>query len=559
MKRVFLTACIVLFFMVWPQDAWAREVEHIRTYDVTAIIQKDGSVDFSERIEYVFDEPRHGIIRRIPYIKTNEDGKKYRIALNNIQVKDGSGAAYRVEKSWDGESVSLKIGDPDRTITGTHWYVIEYVVSGALTYFSDHDELYWNMVGTEWEVPVRLASASVTIPEEISTKMFNGTCYTGASGSAESNCTATPSGSVIVIQSTQPLRAYEGLTVAVRFPKGLVAVLEPEEAVPFFSTVLGKIVLAGIIVVVVFWYVVLPVVIVRKWWTGGRDPKPTMGEVAAWFEPPQTKSKRPLTPAETGSIIDERVELRDIYASIVDLARRGFFKIHETKKGEFTLIKKKNYVKDPHILPFEETLLSGIFKTGDSVKMKSLNLIGTMESVKKLLYERIVYEGYFLNNPQTIRTLYGVLAGIAAVTFNPVLLLVSLVFGLNMPRKTLFGAEQAAVARSLKNFLASQDKKLAFQAKNQMMFERLLPYAIAFGVEKIWAQRFAHIALKNPDWYTSSTGSRFNSVLFAQSISRGLTSSFGAATVSRSSSGFSSGFSGGFSGGGGGGGGGGSW
>jgi hypothetical protein len=67
-----------------------------------------------------------------------------------------------------------------------------------------------------------------------------------------------------------------------------------------------------------------------------------------------------------------------------------------------------------------------------------------------------------------------------------------------MPKKTLFGSEQAAVARSLRNFLTSQDKKLAFQAKNQMMFEKLLPFAVAFGVEGIWAKRFKDLDSKIP-------------------------------------------------------------
>lgn len=114
-------------------------------------------------------------------------------------------------------------------------------------------------------------------------------------------------------------------------------------------------------------------------------------------------------------------------------------------------------------------------------------------------------------------------------------------------------------ALSLKRFLISQERKLAFQAKNQMMFEKLLPYAIAFGVEKIWAERFKDISLKNPDWYEGHGASSFNSMILVNSLSHSYTGIARAATPTSSSSGFSSGFSGGSSGGGGGGGGGGSW
>ena len=84
-----------------------------------------------------------------------------------------------------------------------------------------------------------------------------------------------------------------------------------------------------------------------------------------------------------------------------------------------------------------------------------------------------------------------------------------------MPRKTALGSETAGVARSLRNFLASQERQLEFQAKNQMFFEKLLAYAVVFKVEKIWAERFKDIAMKSPDWYQGYGGARFNSFSMA--------------------------------------------
>jgi len=108
----------------------------------------------------------------------------------------------------------------------------------------------------------------------------------------------------------------------------------------------------------------------------------------------------------------------------------------------------------------------------------------------------------------------------------------------------------------LKNFLVSQERQLEFQADRKMMFEKLLPYAIAFGVEKIWASRFKDLKL-NSEWFQSSS----SNVLTAYALTNSLHSSFArsfqsAATPVSSSTGHSSGFSGGSSGGGGGGGGG---
>ena len=93
-----------------------------------------------------------------------------------------------------------------------------------------------------------------------------------------------------------------------------------------------------------------------------------------------------------------------------------------------------------------------------------------------------------------------------------------------------------------------------------MMFEKLLPYAVAFGVEKIWANRFKDIALNQPSWYVGQNNAVFNAVYFSSVLHSSVSTLSYSATPTRSSSGFSSGFGGGgFSGGGGGGGGGGSW
>jgi uncharacterized membrane protein len=100
---------------------------------------------------------------------------------------------------------------------------------------------------------------------------------------------------------------------------------------------------------------------------------------------------------------------------------------------------------------------------------------------------------------------------------------------------------------------------LEFQADKQLMFERLLPFAIVFGVEKIWAKRFESLNITQPTWYRSYSLTNFNSYLLVNSLNSSMRSLATAATPTRSSTGYSSGFSGGFSGGGGGGGGGGSW
>jgi uncharacterized membrane protein len=108
--------------------------------------------------------------------------------------------------------------------------------------------------------------------------------------------------------------------------------------------------------------------------------------------------------------------------------------------------------------------------------------------------------------------------------------------------------------------LQSPGAKYATNAKEPKrtvnLFEKLLPYAVIFGVEKDWAKQFDNIYKQPPAWYQGNW-STFNTYMLASHISSA-TSSFNA-SFSPPSSSSSSGFSGGGAGGGGGGGGGGGW
>lgn len=529
--------------------------EHIENFDSKVSINTDGSIDTIETITYFFDTPRHGIYRYIPFTKYDK-GKRYDIDFTFKPVIDENGTKYEVVKTKQGEQWVLKIGNPNKTLTGTHTYVISYTAKGELGYFSDHDELYWNATGNGWDVPIKKTHVTITLPEKLSDTQIKLACYTGTYGSNTHNCTGTTDGLTTTIETTQFLNPNDGLTVVEGFPKGTVAVLKPTPYVPYFERWYGKLTLLGLVLLAIGWYIVLPIWLVIHWYTNGRDPFVGI-PLTAGYEPPKA-GKRPLTPAETGTLIDETVQTRDVFSSIVDLARRGYLRIKEPEKKDFYLERVSKTKQNDKLEPFEKKLMDGIFADGESVRLKDTKLYQTITDVKNLLYQDMVTAGYFKTNPNITRTKYYVLGAFALFTFNLVLAFVAFLFGKNMPKKTLEGAKQAQVAKGLKNFLVSQERQLTFMADKQMMFESLLPFAVAFGVEKIWAKRFDQFNLKQPDWYQGYNGGTYNSALFASSLSNSYSSFSVSSTPPSSSS--SSGFGGGgFSGGGGGGGGGGSW
>ena len=165
---VVLVACVAGMFVAGP--AYAGFSERIVDYRSDVTIEPDGTIEVHETIVYDFGVvPKHGIFRTIP-VRTDQSGKDgydrvYPLDVVSVSGSEGTPAQYTVEE--DGDNERIKIGDPDRTITGEHTYDIVYRVRGAMNAFADHDELVWNAVGVEWPVPIEKASAVVHAPADI--------------------------------------------------------------------------------------------------------------------------------------------------------------------------------------------------------------------------------------------------------------------------------------------------------------------------------------------------------------------------------------------------------
>lgn len=541
-RLLFLVTLLSLVFFFSP-EVFAEEIQD---FSVSIGINKDGTINVEEKLGYNFGfTQRHGIFRETPLIKKNQEGKKFKLGFEVLAVTDEDGQAYYFQESTTNERLRLKIGDPDETVSGLHTYVISYKVSGAITYFSDHDELYWNVTGNEWSVPINQVKTVVVLPESVGENNIRAQCFTGSTGEAGQDCQITKLADQITIGASKGLQPGEGLTIVVGWPKDIVAVLLPQPVVSFFETLFGKVIILAIFFLILFWYVFYPLKIAYKWFRYGRDPFVGV-DLSAWYDPPKTEKGRALTPAEVGSLVDEIVHLRDISATIVDLARRGYFRIEERKKKDFSFVKTKNFTGDSALMPFERKLLEGLFKNGaGEVRVKEGKLFQTVGEVKKSLYQQMVKEEFFPSDPAKIRQFYTVIAILGIVTFNPLLAFMAATFGRHLARKTLAGAKAAHLARSLRNFLSSQQRQLEFQADKQMFFEKLLPYAVAFGVERIWAERFKDFDLQPPDWYQAYDTKTFNSALLVNGLQSSFSSVAASATPTRSSSGFSSGLSGG--------------
>ncbi len=563
--KIFLYSVIlsIPLFIFYTSGVFALDtsIEKINSYNVDIRINTDGTINVSEDIEYFFPDDRHGIFRKIPYRLNDEAGKTLAMKLSNYSVTDPQGRSIKYRVSKENGDIVLKIGDPNKTVTGNITYHVEYKVSGALGYFAEYDEIYWDAIGTDWEIPIERSSVQVILPNNFTEDEIQNSCYTGAYGSQETACTFRYDQitKTVSYTLTKPLGPGEGFTVATGFPKGNVTILMPEEEKPGVGQILLWIFLG---LAAIAWYLVLPIIFIARY-ISYRKENQNARVVAAWFDPPKDKNNKFLSPAETSVLLDKTVDHKDITATIIQMAQKGYWKI--VSKPKSGIFGKDDYelhfLKDSAegLSNFEEYLFINIHsKSNNNVvsinELSKNRAFGTsLLTFQEKVTQGLIMKGLFKENPQKTHTLFMVLFGLAFPTLN-IFMIIAAYLASQTAKRTQLGIEKYGEAKSLKKFLVSQDEKLDFQAQNQMFFEKLLPYATAFGVEDVWIKRFSDIKIQQPEWYESSSGQAFSFSSFSA-----LSHSFSQAASSSISTTRSGSSGGGFSGGGGGGGGGGSW
>lgn len=566
----------------------------ITSFDVKIIVQADGTLDITERIVADFSrEPHRGILRDIPY-SYRRSGTSFRLRIDIQDITDDSGAAYPfVERRNDGK-INLRIGDPNRPRREQVAYNIHYTVKRALLGFDTHDELYWNATGNAWPVFIENASCEITLPdqtfqssEDVRTASFVGEYGSTAAGPAAE----IGSDRRVRFRSNGNIMPWSGLTIVVGFPKGHVETPSAGTRVGWFIADNG-ILVAPVVVFSLLWLL---------WRFLGRD-RGQPGSIAVQYQAPAG-----LTPVEVGAIIDERVDPRDITATIFDLAVRGYLKM-QVPRSQYTggpltgKLQMNRTGKDASDLkPFERIILDALFESGESVKVESLEakFHPTLMKVQSKVYRALDDAGYFAGHLAIVRTwwmglavlmvaltLIGGLLLLAADSFGPLSTIVAMaatiplfpVFAWFMPRKTAKGRCALEQIKGLEEYITRAELPTLELAARQAQFEKLLPFAMALNLSDVWGRRFENLYNRPPEWFdTHGRNDVFTTSLLISHINKSSKSMTHALAMtprtqmnlasggksSWSSGGFgggSSGFSGGgFSGGGGGGGGGGAW
>ncbi|HTU35919.1 MAG TPA: DUF2207 domain-containing protein [Candidatus Acidoferrum sp.] len=532
---------IALFFVAFAVPAAARQLV-IKNFDEQVRVHRDSSIDVTENIQTQFiGGPWHGIYRTIPIQYQGPGGFNYTLFIENVSAREPDGKHLRVEQSHHGPNLEFKIYVPNAD-NSTQTIVLHYRVLNALRFFTDHDELYWNVTGQEWDAPIESASAGIELPEGAAG--VHAVAYTGVLNSRTQQAEVRVNANLVQVYSSTPLGYRQGLTVVVGFDKGLVHQPTLSERIGQFLRSNWPLLVFPIgAFLIMFWV----------WWTRGRDPQ--HDAITVQYDPPGK-----LTPAECGTLIDDDVAMRDITATLVDLAVRGYLVIEEkNQSGMLGLTHHRDYVfhlKKPadqwqDTRPHERAMLSALFYDGDipansttpasgpagasaaldsgqpetSVALSQLqnHFYQQLPPIRDCVFDALVMDGYYLHRPDTVRQGYigggfliGLLiifggnwwatqSGMSGLTWIVAGILCGAVicgFGWFMPARTITGAQTYAKVLGFEQFLGRVEKDRIKRLENApATFEKYLPYAMALRVDKKWVKAFDGIAMQPPQWY----------------------------------------------------------
>ena len=587
---------------VWAEDGATETLldddYYIDTYHVDIEVEEDNTFHITETLTYNFVQDHHGMTRVIPlwHTRNREDGSDSKIyaKVSNVKCSDPIASTERDSKNY-----TIQVGSADTYVHGQKTYTLSYDYAMGKDPLRNADELYFNIVGTEWECPIANISWEIHMPKTFdATSLGYSVGNYAASGYDTDMLQSTVTDQTITGSYAGILNAYEGITVRCTLPEGYF--IYKINYMPYVLVALVVLLCA-----ILFWF------------TGKEDKViPVIS-----FEPPEG-----YNPLDVAFVEKEAVSNTDMAALLIYLANKGYLRIEQTKgKDQFSMTKIKDYDGDNNI---EALYMKGLFKRGNTASTKSLTKGSFYEDVakcvtkenkkmkeKKFFFPTAMPKFLYFIGACVVAGVYGILArsmpmtiAFAALCFvlggllSPVVkegfsnldhkitpvvcviifVIAAVIFNAFAPKTWIafvvcgiadtilalfmfFGSKRTKAGNQVygqilgfKEFIkkAELDRLKMLVEENPSYYYDIMPYAYVLGLSEQWIENFESMHMPEPDWY-SGRDPLGDAVFYSM-----VRSANACATAPETSGGGSSGggFSGGgFSGGGSGGGGGGAW
>ena len=438
--------------------------------------------------------------------------------------------ATEVRDTEDDRPLRIQTGYPERgrfrirydfapAFNETRTLKLEYTVIGATRYYLEGDQVYWAGVYADRNgFPVQASRLTVQLPPGALAERVEAYGPPAiVTGKGESR---------VVAEAQAPIPSGQEFEIRVQFPHHIISGeapawqrafdqqrdyeenIKPRNNLIFLA--LALLVMSG-----------GPALAALLWFARGRDPQ--VGLVADYLtEPPAD-----LSPGMAGVLIDERADMQDVMATLVDLAQRGTLTVREEGWQRWIITRGPNYGQP--LRPFERTMIEALGLTnrpeGVQLQKRQQVFYRYLDRIRDGLYEQLIAGGYYHHNPEHTRASYrrfGVNALAAAVIWvvvgglflrgvadTAIWLSASLavtgaaflVVSRAMPARTRKGAEARARLAAFKRYLTHIEKYVDVQQASEQ-FNRYLAYAIAFGLERAWIGKFSATTAPAPAWFT---------------------------------------------------------
>jgi hypothetical protein len=492
-------------------------------YDVDVTVQDGGALAVGEHLTLDFSGGpfRHGYldvslarVERIQDVRVGEPGRAY---------EAGAERPYTYQTSRNGDALRIDWWFPPTT-DATREFEISYRAEGALRVYPDGDQVYWQAIGADHGYPVSQARVLVHLPADVSADQLKLAAYP-----ERLRVASRPLDARTVAFETSDLTPETGLTVRVQFPHGLVAAQPPAwQAEADRADFLAQTVRPALNFVFLVVGLLIPVAglasLALLWRTRGRDPELAPG--APTVSTPPSDLPAPLA----GTLLDEQADVQDAVATLVDLGNRGVLRMTQIEEPT-PLGTVRDYeverlrADDAGLREHERLLLLTLFGEGSRVRLSGARgtFAAAIPGIQAALHKEVAQEGLFVENPDVVRARYrqlGVLLAVGGAVgaifvggwlapytdlgwlpFAGLLLVGGALLWMapHMPQRTRAGAlaaqRWAAFRRYLTGLATGQD------AAQHDEFERYLPYAVAFGLDRAWMERFAAAGAPAPGWY----------------------------------------------------------
>ena len=624
MRNLLLLICLLISWVVplsspaqsniyIPSEAdLDNKTERIIDFHADINIKTDGKISVTEYITVYVDNKDilRGVIRNIPESRTDSKGKIRQLPVEVISLKrNDQSSEYSLRSAYVGKNLEEQLiytGSSETILEkGVHQYELVYETSsnvgnnmrGHVTFFDEYAELFWNVMGGESVYEFERASATVHLPGGVAAIQWS--CYTGVPGSTEQAYECDGNISMPTFRVSRALKPGEGFSVAVAFPRDVIAV--PTEFEIRLEDNINRI--NG-----VMYIVILFIIMFIMWLAFGRGARvPTII--------PQFSAPNGWSAEKVSYLYNQRFVKKTFTVAILQMAVRNAIGIEcgNLYKGDNTYFLTNNslkthddngqIIKKKPLSNEQQSIFAKLFsyisfgskeEKGKKIELGKHNEIiltearnSLEESIKKIIPIERLYTVKFVCNKIVLVIIiifYLLYAGnynfdvdeFSSFFLMPIILLAMLIiFVYKMRRLTPFGAKVKAELEGLKMYIGKAEKRrlnvMTPPKKTPEHFEEMLPYAVALGVENKWCDKF-HDVLKRcdykPSWYSDSDLDMSNishtishrvirsvnsSVVSSSSYKKPVSFSSSSSSSSGSRSSGSSG--GGYSGGGGGGGG----